>query len=255
MEKNRQSWDYGQAFESMRSQAVTKQQLSDLMGLCGGDCHDFAERLAYYYLAGGESPLPFAGQQEYTAGKRQLSATKKEQLAQMASAVFQIWADVVYFPVPLSSTHPQYTVSFENSWLFERTFGGVRGHEGTDLMASEDTRGIYPVISCSDGTVEQLGWLEKGGYRIGVRSEHGAYFYYAHLESYAWDIKKGDVVDAGQLLGFAGDSGYGSEGTTGQFPVHLHFGIYIATEEDPEVSVNPYPVLLYYEEKRLTFRY
>lgn len=39
-------------------------------------------------------------------------------------------------------------------------------------------------------------------------------------------IKEGDQVQAGEMLGFMGDSGYGEEGTTGQFPVHLHLGIY-----------------------------
>ena len=43
-----------------------------------------------------------------------------------------------------------------------------------------------------------------------------------------------------------GDSGYGAEGTVGQFPVHLHFGIYFY-ENGKEISVNPYEVLLFLE--------
>jgi murein DD-endopeptidase MepM/ murein hydrolase activator NlpD len=39
-----------------------------------------------------------------------------------------------------------------------------------------------------------------------------------------------------------GDTGYGKEGTRGQFPVHLHFGIYYNQGEE-EKSVNPYRVL------------
>ena len=94
----------------------------------------------------------------------------------------------------------------------------------------------------TDGIVEKMGWLEQGGYRIGIRSKAGAYFYYAHLDTYAPELKIGDSVTAGQLLGFMGDSGYGSEGTIGQFDVHLHLGIYVPSESC-EISVNPYWIL------------
>ena len=61
---------------------------------------------------------------------------------------------------------------------------------------------------------------------MGILAPGGAYFYYAHLDSYA-DLKEGDPVKAGDFLGYMGDSGYGEEGTTGKFPVHLHVGIYL----------------------------
>ena len=93
----------------------------------------------------------------------------------------------------------------------------------------------------TDGTVTNLGWLEKGGYRIGITSESGTYYYYAHLDSYA-GISEGEQVIAGELLGYMGDSGYGPEGTTGQFVVHLHLGIYL-TEDGALFSVNPAPIL------------
>ena len=81
------------------------------------------------------------------------------------------------------------------------------------------------------------------GYRIGIRSPSGGYFYYAHLSSYERDWKEGDSIKAGEILGFMGDTGYGSEGTKGKFPVHLHLGIYIQTPYSREMSVNPYWVL------------
>lgn len=119
-----------------------------------------------------------------------------------------IWKDLEYFPIP-QWKEENLSVTYENSWLFERTYGGTRGHEGTDLMPPENESGVYPVISISDGTVESVGWLEKGGWRIGVRSIHDVYFYYAHLSSYAEEFQKGDVINAGQLLGYMGDTGYG----------------------------------------------
>ena len=160
-----------------------------------------------------------------------------------------IWDDVRYFPVPEFTGSEELTVSYVNTWMSERSYGGKRGHEGCDLMASKNERGIYPIISMTDGVVKNKGWLEKGGYRIGIESPGGAYFYYAHLDSYS-SLKEGDVVKAGDILGFMGDSGYGPEGTTGQFPVHLHLGIYIYPE-GVETSVNPYWVLRYLEKHKV----
>lgn len=164
-----------------------------------------------------------------------------------------IFSDLVYFPVPLQASN-QERVSFDNSWGAVRTYGGDRRHEGTDLMASNNQRGYFPIISVSDGVVEKKGWLSQGGYRIGIRAPGGAYFYYAHLYDYAPGIKEGDTVRAGQLIGFMGDSGYGEEGTIGQFDVHLHFGIYIDSTQG-EMSVNPYWILKYLEQRKLTFDY
>ena len=62
---------------------------------------------------------------------------------------------------------------------------GNAAHEGIDIMASVNQRGIYPIVSMTDGTIQNLGWLELGGYRIGILAPGGAYFYYAHLDSYA----------------------------------------------------------------------
>ena len=167
-----------------------------------------------------------------------------------------VWKDLVYFPIPESSEDEKAEVSFENSWMFERTYGGSYGHEGTDLMPSVDRSGYYPVLSMTDGVVENIGWLEKGGWRIGIRSVHDVYFYYAHLSSYAEDFQKGDVISAGQLLGYMGDTGYGKEeGTSGQFPVHLHVGIYVRAEEIPELAVNPYWFLRYLEQHKLKYSF
>ena len=77
----------------------------------------------------------------------------------------------------------------------ERTYGGKRGHEGTDLMPPTNQRGFYPVFSATAGTVEHMGWLQKGGWRIGIRSEQGGYFYYAHLSEYAPGMEEGKTVE------------------------------------------------------------
>jgi hypothetical protein len=161
-----------------------------------------------------------------------------------------ILSDLKCFPVPRVDGNSANTdISFVDTWNELRKYGGKRRHEGTDIMANNNLRGYYPIISITDGTVEKLGWLEKGGYRVGIRAPSGAYFYYAHLYSYAPGLSVGDNIIAGQLLGYMGDSGYGKEGTVGQFDVHLHLGIYVQTEAG-EMSVNPYALLCMLEKNR-----
>lgn len=164
-----------------------------------------------------------------------------------------IWEDVTYFPVPVSTENKKLTFSFVDSWMSERNFGGKRGHEGTDIMAAKNESDLYPILSMTDGKVVSKGWLPQGGYRLGILSPSGGYFYYAHLSSYA-NLSEGDEVKAGQLLGYMGDTGYGPEGTKGKFDVHLHVGIYIYPE-DQETSINPYWILKFLENHKLKYAY
>ena len=162
---------------------------------------------------------------------------KYKEYTDLCSLYRAVWKDVRYFPVAADD------ISFEDGWMEERSFGGERVHEGCDLFGDCGAADFYPIISMTDGNVEAVGWLPLGGYRIGIRSPSGGYFYYAHLSSYERDWKEGDSVEAGEILGFMGDTGYGVEGTRGKFPVHLHLGIYIQTPYSQEMSVNPYWVL------------
>lgn len=163
-----------------------------------------------------------------------------------ADAFATVLSDVVCFPVAIDGVNGE-TLSYENSWGTARNYGGDRRHEGVDIMTSNNVPGYFPAVSMCDGVVEKMGWLELGGYRIGIRSEHGMYAYYAHLDSYRDGLKTGDTVRAGETIGYVGNSGYGEEGTKGKFDVHLHFGMYIDIAGE-ETSVNPYEILRYLEE-------
>ena len=150
----------------------------------------------------------------------------KEELSEECKTFLEnVENDVDYYPIPESIVDNSLKTSYTDGWMVERNYKGTSGHEGTDIMANVDKRGVYPVVSMTDGVITNLGWLEKGGYRVGITSNSGIYYYYAHLDSYAGP-KKGQKVSAGTLLGYMGDSGYGPEGTKGQFAVHLHVGIY-----------------------------
>lgn len=165
-----------------------------------------------------------------------------------------ILEDVVCFPIPQLKKEDENPYYFSNSWKAQRTYGGDRPHYGTDLMDVENKKnGRIPIVSMTDGYVEKIGWLQLGGWRIGIRAEHGGYFfYYAHMDRYGNDIYEGKKIKAGEVLGYMGDTGYGEEGTRGQFPVHLHVGIALPVNEDmEEFWINPYWLLNYVEEVKV----
>lgn len=169
-------------------------------------------------------------------------AVKKESADEFSYTMNQfelVFQEVKCFPVV--KEEEGYPVTYDNSWGAKRSYGGERVHEGCDLMANNSVRGKYKVCSMTNGVVEKIGWLEQGGWRIGIRSENGIYYYYAHLDSYEKAFKKGEEVVAGQILGRMGDSGYGKEpDTKGKFDVHLHVGIYMKDYQGQERAVNPY---------------
>lgn len=141
--------------------------------------------------------------------------------------------DEKVFPIPKG-----YNYTYHNTWGVRRGWGGRRIHEGTDIFASYGT----PVRAVGYGVVELKGWNKYGGWRVGIRDINNTYHYYAHLNGFAKDIKIGDVVKPGQVIGSVGSSGYGPPGTAGKFPPHLHFGMYKDNGIN-EWAFDPYPHL------------
>lgn len=185
-----------------------------------------------------------------------IEKNRPSEYRKLRNAYAAVFDDLRYFPIPASSRKGTPDVVYADGWMDRRTYGGERGHEGCDIMGTERPRGFYPVVSISDGVVEKVGWLEKGGWRIGIRTDSGLYIYYAHLSEYACDWQEGDEVSAGQLLGFMGDTGYSAvPGTVGNFDVHLHLGLYLRTDHYEEMSVNPYWILRWLEKYRLKYDY
>lgn len=143
------------------------------------------------------------------------------------------------FPVPLRADY-----SYRSTWGAGRSYGGYRIHEGTDLFVGYGV----PVRSTSYGIIEVMGWNRFGGWRIGIRDINSVYHYYAHLSGYNKEqIKQGDIVKPGDIIGWVGSSGYGKPGTQGKFPPHLHFGMY-RDNGYMEWSFDPYPYLRRWEQ-------
>ncbi|RSK26127.1 LysM peptidoglycan-binding domain-containing protein [Bacillus sp. HMF5848] len=146
-----------------------------------------------------------------------------------------------YFPLKPGSYQP-----FTNTYGDGRTYNEdgtlTRKHEGIDMIAPIGT----PVYSVYDGVVINKGWNTYGGWRLTVKTPDGkTAFYYAHMSKYAPNVEIGSNITKGQLIGYVGDTGYGPEGTSGQFVAHLHLGMYDIT--NGYTAVNPFYHLKYWE--------
>lgn len=120
-----------------------------------------------------------------------------------------------------------------------RSYGYQRQHLGHDMMGQVGT----PIIAVESGVVEALGWNQYGGWRIGIRSFDGKrYYYYAHLRQnypYQEKLKGGDVVTAGDVIGYMGHTGYSTEENVNNIEqVHLHFGLQLIFDESQKEGNN-----------------
>lgn len=130
-----------------------------------------------------------------------------------------------------------------------RSYGFKRRHLGHDMMGQVGT----PIIAVESGYVEALGWNQYGGWRIGIRSfDKKRYYYYAHLRKnypFQSNLKEGSAVQAGDVIGYMGRTGYSSkENTNNVEESHLHFGLELVFDEsqkesDHEIWINCYELV------------
>ena len=130
-----------------------------------------------------------------------------------------------------------------------RSFGFKRKHLGHDMMGAQGT----PIVAVEGGIVEAMGWNRYGGWRIGIRSfDSRRYYYYAHLMKdtpFAPGLQEGDIVQAGDLLGFMGRTGYSDKENVNNIEtVHLHFGLQLIFDEsqkecNSEIWVDVYDIV------------
>lgn len=151
-------------------------------------------------------------------------AERKFQLA-VFSAGSQIVIRGFVFPVGQPYT-------FGDSWGYPRMVGTEyeHGHQGTDIMAPFGT----PLYATERGIITRVGVDVLGGTKLWLKGQSGTYYYYAHLDSYAEGIAEGTLVDAGDVVGFVGDTGNARGGAP-----HLHFQVHPGGGE----AVNPYGLL------------
>jgi len=131
-------------------------------------------------------------------------------------------------PVPqgldVRLTSKRYVFPVYGPSSFSDTFGAGRAttgwHHGEDIFAPLGA----PILAVTDGTVFSVGWNDVGGLRVWLRDRYGNEFYYAHLSAFSQLAVNGNQVEAGDVLGFMGNTG-DAEHT----PYHLHFEIHPAS--------------------------
>ncbi len=132
-----------------------------------------------------------------------------------------------YHPIPQGYWYNHY-----DDFGASRSYGFRRVHLGHDLMGSIGT----PIVAVEGGTITDIGWNRYGGWRIGIRSfDNLRSYYYAHFRKthpYVEGLKEGDRVEAGQVIGYLGVTGYSyKENANMKCKPHLHFGMQLIFDE------------------------
>ncbi|HEX9530976.1 MAG TPA: M23 family metallopeptidase [Acidimicrobiales bacterium] len=105
----------------------------------------------------------------------------------------------------------------------DRNFGEPRNlgtpyfhlHQGDDVEAPQNA----PLVAVVRGAIVNISSSALGGNGLWIQGSDGTKYYYAHLAGYAPDMTVGQIVEAGQLVGFVGSTG----DATGP---HLHFEVH-----------------------------
>lgn len=157
----------------------------------------------------------------------------------------------VFLPIAKNYSFSHYD-DFGNS----RSYGFKRTHLGNDLMGSIGT----PIVAVESGVIENLGWNQYGGWRIGIRSfDTKRYYYYAHLRKnhpYAEGMAEGKTVKAGDVIGYLGMTGYSIKENVNNINVpHLHFGMQLIFDESQvdspnEIWIDVYQIIEFLKKNR-----
>jgi murein DD-endopeptidase MepM/ murein hydrolase activator NlpD len=149
---------------------------------------------------------------------RIVPAPATSQRASTPPATVLVDADVVELrrrrlPIPVQGIPASSLVS-----TFHQTRGGNREHEALDILAPRGT----PAVAVEESRVEKLFTSDRGGLTVYLFDMSGTYcYYYAHLDRYADDLKEGDVVPRGHIVGYVGTTGNAPPETP-----HLHFAVF-----------------------------
>jgi len=111
-------------------------------------------------------------------------------------------------------------------------------HEALDIPAPRGT----PVTAAAEGRVAKLFTSKPGGLTVYQFDDSATYcFYYAHLDRYAANLREGQLLRTGDVLGYVG--------TTGNAPPnapHLHFAVFILGPEKhwwQGTAIDPWPLI------------
>lgn len=225
----------------------------------GGKCPLSAVKKAINDLEGDRSPQEFLGSvyKYYDYYHSAYDAVLGGMLGSYAVMIDGEWKPTyglkAFSPIAAGYGY-RHCDDFGNS----RSFGFRRKHLGHDMMGSLGT----PIVAVEGGVIEAMGWNRYGGWRIGIRSfDSKRYYYYAHLQKdkpFADGLQPGDAVQAGDVIGFMGRSGYSDKENVNNIEtVHLHFGMELVFDEsqkecNSEIWINAYHIVRLLESHRST---
>ena len=225
----------------------------------GGKCPLSAVKKAINDLEGDRSPQEFLGSvyKYYDYYHSAYDAVLGGMLGSYAVMIDGEWKPT-YGLKAFSPIAAGYGYSHCDDFGNSRSFGFRRKHLGHDMMGSLGT----PIVAVEGGVIEAMGWNRYGGWRIGIRSfDSKRYYYYAHLQKdkpFADGLQPGDAVQAGDVIGFMGRSGYSDKENVNNIEtVHLHFGMELVFDEsqkecNSEIWINAYHIVRLLESHRST---
>lgn len=188
---------------------------------------------------------------EYKAEDVQKDSAVTEKPAEDASRWQTCYGLKAFSPIAKGFPYSDY-----DDFGVARSYGYRRSHLGHDLMGQVGT----PVVCVESGKVTALGWNQYGGWRIGIESFDGRrYYYYAHLRQnrpYAEGLKEGDIVQAGDVIGYMGRTGYSKKENVNNIDEpHLHFGLQLIFDESQregsgEIWVSAYELVKFLSANR-----
>lgn len=158
-----------------------------------------------------------------SSSKVNLSKEDQKRVKKESSEAYAIYAKTTdkflfdsKFELPIDS---HITSNFGNARMFNNTLKSY--HSGTDFRAAIGT----PIKAINDGIVK----ISKDRFYAGgsVVIDHGAGIYSQYYHLSKMNVKVGDIVKKGDIIGLSGDSGRVSG-------PHLHFGIIVNNNQ-----VNP----------------
>ena len=227
----------------------------------GGKCGLDSVKKAVSDLKQGKTAedLPSGLHQYYGYYHEAYSAVLGGLLGSYAIEVDGVWKPA-YGLKAFSPIAAGYHYSHSDDFGTDRSFGFKRKHLGHDMMGSSGT----PIVAVEGGIVEAIGWNRYGGWRVGIRSfDSRRYYYYAHLQKdkpYAPGLSEGDIVQAGDLIGFMGRTGYSdTENVNNIEIVHLHFGMQLVFDEsqkecNSEIWIDVYDIVRLLDAHRSSIR-
>ena len=216
----------------------------------GGKCGLSAVKKAVSDLKGERSPEELLGESRkyYDYYHESFTAALGGLLGSFSIEVNGEWRSS-YGLKAFSPVAEGYGYSHCSDFGMSRSFGFARKHLGNDLMGGLGT----PIVAVEGGVVEAMGWNRYGGWRVGIRSfDSKRYYYYAHLQKdhpFAEGLEVGDTVQAGDLIGFMGRTGYSDKENVNNIEtVHLHFGMQLVFDEsqkecNSEIWIDVYDIV------------